>query len=402
MRRIQLPSLTPLVMIAILAGAACGEPDPPASTNTSMVDSSTSTAQVDTAASPAPTKPFTVYWLGERFDPTGDVPVLSVEGEPRTPSPLFPFDLTIDYASHDGERPVQPAVRLEETRSERWGTLLALVRKRDEARQSLPYWEHPCWAQREVALDGGHAIVYYRDGTLPDQPTDAVTPAQTDCAPAYAELYAHVFLDDTAIRVTVPDTESFLRKSNGTPGPTNPYFSHAGVDAVLRALQPKPDGFVDRVATAVAATVVAGATARADTATYQVGETAIVGDLAVTVQAVQRADSARFRHTMMGDLFLIVDLMVENRGATPADPNLVFSTALHDASGQMYHGDFVQLSGPDGSPRQADAIAPGDTLRAELGYIGDLVDESASTLWLVIAPDAPGGSRAVVFELARP
>jgi hypothetical protein len=81
----------------------------------------------------------------------------------------------------------------------------------------------PCWVQEELALPGGHATISMGVALEP-----ASGPSDPGTCPAgpYTIFFAYAYLGETVVLVSAG----------------GPYNTWAGVEAVLRALQPRDGG----------------------------------------------------------------------------------------------------------------------------------------------------------------
>ena len=121
-----------------------------------------------------------------------------------------------------------------------------------------------------------------------------------------------------------------------------------------------------------------GAPATPLPASYQIGQTAPVGDLRVTLDRVATLPGADANLPAPGNRFVFVYLTVENTGQTAFAVNTLTGTHWEDAAGKQYFGDPFSVGlDPNATNFEGD-IQPGTKRSGAIGYqlpmnAGDMV-----------------------------
>ena len=100
---------------------------------------------------------------------------------------------------------------------------------------------------------------------------------------------------------------------------------------------------------------------------YNVGDTVRLGDLHVTVNSVRASLGEDFFTPEEGKYFIYVDVTFRNEGNKPEVVSTLLSMEIRDAEGRSYDVDLSAVAAA-GSPSPDGEIAPGDTIRGEVGY----------------------------------
>jgi hypothetical protein len=164
----------------------------------------------------------TVYWLGRHYAGSDGLPPLSLAiayvPEGRLPAPYY--RAVLDYRVTDEEFG-PPALELQEWDAAEWDAFLAQSGGGN-------WWNRPCVDGKETILPNGRATIFMSFNDLsgaalngevvcPDRPHDRFT--------------AHAYIGSTVVAVKP------LTSSSGED--RNPYDSLPGIEAVVRALQPR-------------------------------------------------------------------------------------------------------------------------------------------------------------------
>jgi hypothetical protein len=182
---------------------------------------------VDLAPLDSPDLGVTVYWLGLRFEPGGELPPLVLRGVAGPAPPGGgPADSRghLDYGAVDAS---SAGVMLQLMHATGWDRWVA----QDPAGDAFAtvyhmFWDSPCAEREELVLDGGRAVIYASYQALADS-------AVTECPSGPFDRYlAHVFVGDTVVLVNAP---FYLEEPSGS-GATAPYNSLEGMHAVVRGL----------------------------------------------------------------------------------------------------------------------------------------------------------------------
>ena len=100
---------------------------------------------------------------------------------------------------------------------------------------------------------------------------------------------------------------------------------------------------------------------------YNVGDTVRLGDLHVTVNSVRASLGDDFFTPEEENYFIYVDVTFRNEGNKPEVVSTLLSMEIRDAEGRSYDVDLSAIAAA-GSPSPDGEIAPGDTIRGEVGY----------------------------------
>ncbi len=162
----------------------------------------------------------TVYWLGRDYPGSEDLPPLALSLAYLPPEQPEPYRLILDYRLADEEFG-PPALELQEWDAEEWDAFLAQSRGGN-------WWNGRCVDGKETTLPNGRATIFksFQDLTGAALDGDVVCPDRP-----YDRFRAHVYLGSTVIQV---DPLGVVRGED-----KNPYDSLEGIEAVIRALQPR-------------------------------------------------------------------------------------------------------------------------------------------------------------------
>ena len=100
---------------------------------------------------------------------------------------------------------------------------------------------------------------------------------------------------------------------------------------------------------------------------FNVGDTVRLGDLHITVNSVRASLGDNFFTPEEGNYFIYVDVTFRNEGNKPEVVSTLLSMEIRDAEGRSYDVDLSAVAAAD-SPSPDGEIAPGDTIRGEVGY----------------------------------
>lgn len=122
--------------------------------------------------------------------------------------------------------------------------------------------------------------------------------------------------------------------------------------------------------------------------TYAVGDVVAIGDWQVTVNSVRRVPADDFNTPDEGNIYIAVDMTVENTSAEAGAFSSLMQLTLKDAEGYSYDQEiFLDLQGiAEGE------MAPGEKSRGEVGY---QVPEAATGLMLNYDAELLGSGKIV-------
>lgn len=149
-------------------------------------------------------------WLGRRFQPSGDLPRLTLASAGGAPDPLGTIALFY------GSRPLDWDLQLYHWHRTAWS-------RHARTRFGRLIWHERCVRSTRIPVEGGTAVIH----------AGYVHPPAR-CRHAHPDRFlAHVYLDDVVVSVN-PAIGWTNREWGG------PYDSLAGMRAVVRALRPRP------------------------------------------------------------------------------------------------------------------------------------------------------------------
>lgn len=126
--------------------------------------------------------------------------------------------------------------------------------------------------------------------------------------------------------------------------------------------------------------------------TYNVGDVIQIGTVTLTVNGVSNPAGDQFNKPNAGNKFLIVDLTIENKGASAISISTLLQMSLKDPSGQKYNDDFsASMASGGGSPDGE--IVPGEKLRGQVGF---QVPENVTGLVFVFDADLSGSGKVFI------
>ncbi|HEX5166553.1 MAG TPA: hypothetical protein VFV93_14210 [Thermomicrobiales bacterium] len=204
-------------------------PAPATTTITESVDDAATPLVVwaDTAQLDNPTLGVDVYWLGEQFDPAGDLPLLVltwVTGSPQPGGGPPGMRAILEYPTASDE---PGGVNLMLVDRAEWEAVLARDPATDDyARLARMFWDSPCATQETVELDGGQATIYASYQAL-------AGPSTGDCPAGQFDRYlAHAVFGETVVLVNAP-----LSLQQPPDVPDQPYDSLEGMRQVVLGLR---------------------------------------------------------------------------------------------------------------------------------------------------------------------
>jgi len=126
--------------------------------------------------------------------------------------------------------------------------------------------------------------------------------------------------------------------------------------------------------------------------TFNIGDVIAMGTTNLTVNEVQYPAGDQYNKPNDGFKFLVVDLTIENQGATAITVSTFLQMSLKDASGQNYDVDFGASMASGGSSPDGE-ISPGEKLRGQVGF---QVPENVTDLVFVFDADVWGTGKVFV------
>ena len=161
-----------------------------------------------------------VHWLGRRLDPSGRLPVLTLDEAigPLPPGGGPGNTVMIRYTT---------APRLAGVTLDLWKP--AAWERFTKTRLGRLVWDSPCAQATRLPVLGGRAVIYSGYSTQQRQP----------CPQRRFDRYlAHVYLDDVVVAINVPNC--FACAPPAAPKNADPYNSIAGMEAIARGLRARP------------------------------------------------------------------------------------------------------------------------------------------------------------------
>lgn len=126
--------------------------------------------------------------------------------------------------------------------------------------------------------------------------------------------------------------------------------------------------------------------------TYNVGDVIAMGTTNLTVNEVLYPVGDDFNKPNAGFKFLVVDITIENKGATAISVSTLLQMSLKDPSGQKYDVDIMASVASGGSSPDGE-IAPSEKLRGQVGF---QIPENATGLVFVFDADVWGSGKVFV------
>jgi len=126
--------------------------------------------------------------------------------------------------------------------------------------------------------------------------------------------------------------------------------------------------------------------------TYNVGDVIAIGTTNLTVNQVLYPAGDDFNKPKAGFKFLVVDITIENTGATAISVSSLLQMSVKDSSGQKFDVDLMASAASGGTPPDGE-IAPGEKLRGQVGF---QVPENATGLVFVFDADVWGSGKVFV------
>jgi len=126
--------------------------------------------------------------------------------------------------------------------------------------------------------------------------------------------------------------------------------------------------------------------------TYNVGDVIAIGTTNLTVNQVLYPAGDDFNKPKAGFKFLVVDITIENTGATAISVSSLLQMSVKDSSGQEFDVDLMASVASGGTPPDGE-IAPGEKLRGQVGF---QVPENATGLVFVFDADVWGSGKVFV------
>ena len=125
---------------------------------------------------------------------------------------------------------------------------------------------------------------------------------------------------------------------------------------------------------------------------YQVGQSVEVENLVLTVNAVTSLTGDQFNKPEPGNVFLVVDLTIENKGKSAEAISSMLQIWLKDVEGRKYTLDLSASVAAGGATPDGE-LAPGERTRGKVGF---QVPESVQGLTLVFDASVFGGGKVFV------
>ncbi len=150
--------------------------------------------------------------------------------------------------------------------------------------------------------------------------------------------------------------------------------------------------FVDLGAEPISVEPPASVTGEGSQLTFNIGELIEMGTTLLTVNEVTNPVGDQFNKPDVGNKFLVVDLTIENKGATSLALSTLLQMSLKDSSGRKYAVDFMASAASGGSSPDGE-VSPGEKLRGQVGF---QVPENADGLVFVFDADVWGAGKVFV------
>jgi hypothetical protein len=126
---------------------------------------------------------------------------------------------------------------------------------------------------------------------------------------------------------------------------------------------------------------------------YQLGDVIAAGDLEITVLGWQISPGKDFWKPEEGKIYLIVEVVLENKGDQSRIISPLIQMSLKDADDRSY-GINMGASAVAGTKPPEGEILPGERLRGEVGFE---VPETAAGFVFVFDPDIFGTGKVLVY-----
>lgn len=125
------------------------------------------------------------------------------------------------------------------------------------------------------------------------------------------------------------------------------------------------------------------------------GESADFADLEIVINEVTNPPGSEYNQPNAGNVFVIVDLTIENKGSTAVNVSSLLQMSMKDATGQLYDIDLMASVASGGSTIDGE-ISAGETIRGQAGF---QVAEGAAGLLFVFSD--PMGNAGKIFFATR-
>jgi len=100
---------------------------------------------------------------------------------------------------------------------------------------------------------------------------------------------------------------------------------------------------------------------------FNIGDQIQIGDFTLVVNAVSYPPGNQYNRPQSGKHFVVVDLTLENTGATAITISAPLQMYLKDSTGQKYNLDLSAQVASGGATPEGE-LAPGERLRGQIGY----------------------------------
>jgi len=125
---------------------------------------------------------------------------------------------------------------------------------------------------------------------------------------------------------------------------------------------------------------------------FAIGDIVEMGDMILIVNEVIYPAGSEFSKPDPGNMFVAVDLTLENRGAEAKAVSSLIQMYLKDSSGQKYDLDLAASVASGGATPDGE-IAPGEKIRGQVGF---QVPQDAKGLVFIFDADVFGHGKAFV------
>ncbi len=179
------------------------------------------------AALDDPTLDVTVYWLGERFEPGGDLPAVEIyEALGPRPAGGGPGDQVMIEYQPVGVDGTSFGFYLQLLTPDTWES--------QGSKLGSDLWQNPCVETEEIEVDGGTATIYQTY----EPAADGSLPASADACPdgAHNRFMTIVDYGDTMLTINAPLT--LQASGRGNESASDPYDSLEGMRAIVDGLHP--------------------------------------------------------------------------------------------------------------------------------------------------------------------
>ncbi len=127
-------------------------------------------------------------------------------------------------------------------------------------------------------------------------------------------------------------------------------------------------------------------------AMFAVGDVIEIGELTLTINEVTNPPGDSFNKPDEGNLFVVVDITIQNQDSEAASVSSMLQMSLKDDTGQVYDLDLMASVAAGGKTPDGE-IAPGETIRGQVGF---QVPVEATGLVFVFDADVWGSGKVFV------